>query len=297
MSRPLIIPLPGNEAMAQSLAEIMGAELGALESHSFPDGETYMRIKTAVEGRTIALVCTLADPDRRFLPLSFAARTARALGAGRVGLVAPYLCYMRQDKSFLPGEAVTSRHFADLVSAEFDWLITVDPHLHRYKALSDIYAIPGRALHAAPLLGAWIGRHVNQPYLIGPDEESRQWVSAVAGICGAPYCVLTKQRLGDRSVRIAPEGLKPLGSATPVLIDDVISSGKTMQEAIRIARPFSTRKPVAVTVHGLFAEGADVMLEREGATLITTNTLPHASNRIDVAALIAPAIAEFVKSS
>jgi ribose-phosphate pyrophosphokinase len=297
MSRPLIIPLPGNEAMAQSLAEILGAELGELESHAFPDGETYLRIMAAVEGRSIALVCTLADPDRRFLPLSFAARTARALGAVRVGLVAPYLCYMRQDKSFKPGEAVTSRHFADLVSGEFDWLVTVDPHLHRTKALSDIYTIAASALHAAPLLGEWIGRHVNLPYLIGPDEESRQWVAAMAGICSAPYCVLKKQRLGDRSVRIAPEGLKPLGSATPVLVDDVISSGKTMQEAIRIARSFSTRKPLAVAVHGLFAEGADVMLEREGATLITTNTLPHASNRIEVAALIAPAMAEMMKLS
>ena len=291
MSRPLIFAMPGNEAMARNLAESTGAELGTLESRRFPDGESYMRLENAVEGRTVALVCTLADPDRQFLPLSFAARAARELGASRAGLVAPYLSYMRQDKSFRPGEAVTSRHFAALLSEEFDWLVTVDPHLHRYKALSDIYAIPGRALHAAPLLGEWIRQHVTQPYLIGPDEESRQWVSRVADICGAPYSVLHKQRLGDRSVRIAPEGLVPLGTATPVLVDDVISSGKTMQEAIRIAHSFSTRRPLVVAVHGIFADGADVMLEREGATLVTTNTIPHASSRIDVTALMAPAMA------
>ncbi|MBN9554852.1 MAG: hypothetical protein J0H61_09290 [Alphaproteobacteria bacterium] len=48
-------------------------------------------------------------------------------------------------------------------------------------------------------------------------------------------------------------------------------------------------RPIVVGVHGLFADGADIMLEREGARLVTTNTVLHASNRIDVAALIAPA--------
>ena len=294
MTKPLIVPMPGNEAMALELAKNTQAELGSLESHRFPDGETYLRLEGMVEGRAIALVCSLANPDRQFLPLSFAARTARELGAKRVGLVAPYLCYMRQDSRFKPGEAVTSRAFAALVSEQFDWLVTVDPHLHRYKALSDIYAIPSRTLHAAPLLGAWIKQHVAQPYLIGPDEESLQWVSAVARICDAPYSVLRKQRLGDRSVRIAPEGLKPLQSATPVLVDDVISSGKTMQEAIRIALSFSTRRPLVAAVHGVFAEGADTMLEREGAKLVTTNTISHASNQIDVAPLIGPAMMELM---
>ena len=89
--------------------------------------------------------------------LLFAADAARQLGARKVGLVAPYLCYMRQDRSFKPGEAVTSRSFAALLSRACDWLVTVDPHLHRYKSLSEIYAIPARALHAGPAIADWIG--------------------------------------------------------------------------------------------------------------------------------------------
>lgn len=296
MTRPLIFPMPGNEDLARNLVTAAQAELGILESHHFPDGESYLRLASLVEGRSIALVCSLADPDRQFLLLSFAARTARELGATRVGLVAPYLCYMRQDSRFRPGEAVTSRHFAAMISDQFDWLVTIDPHLHRYKTLSEIYSIPNRSLHAAPLLGAWIKKHVPEPYLIGPDEESLQWVSAVAQVCDAPYSVLHKQRLGDRTVRIAPEGLKPLQAATPVLVDDVISSGKTMLEAVRIALSHSSRRPLVAAVHGIFAEGADDMLEREGAKLVTTNTILHCSNQIDVAPLLAPAMAEFMTS-
>ncbi len=292
MTAPLLLALPGNEELAEALSKRTPGEVGRLETHAFPDRETYLRLPDGLTGRSIVLVSSLANPDAKFLPLLFAARTARDLGASRIGLVAPYLCYMRQDKCFQPGEAITSRYFAELVSRNFDWLVTLDPHLHRYKSLDEIYSIPARTLHAAPLLGDWIRRHVPQPFLIGPDAESLQWVSTVARICGAPYCVLHKERLGDRNVRIAPDGLKPLGPATPVLIDDVISSGKTMQEAIRIIASFSDRRPVVVAVHGIFAGHADAMLEREGARLVTTNSIPHASNQIDVSPLLTPAVAQ-----
>lgn len=292
MSLPLYIPFPGNEALAENLAQLANGELGAIETHAFPDGETYLRFPGDLAGRSIALVSSLADPDAKIPPLFFAAQAARELRATRVGLVAPYLCYMRQDARFKPGEAVTSRYFANLVSQNFDWLITVDPHLHRYKSLGEIYTIPARAVHAASLMGEWVRRHVSHPYLIGPDEESAQWVSEVARICDAPYAVLHKQRLGDREVRIAPDGLKPLGTATPVLIDDVISSGRTMLEAIRIIAAFADRKPLVIAVHGIFTDGADIMLEREGARLVTTNSILHVSNRINIAALLAPSTAD-----
>jgi len=277
--------------LAESLSRLTNGEVGKLETRVFPDGETYLRFGGDLTERSVALVCTLAHPDAKIPPLLFAARTARELGARRVGLIAPYLCYMRQDMRFRPGEAVTSRHFADLISQTFDWLLTVDPHLHRYKALSEIYAIPARAVHAAPLLADWITHHVAHPYLIGPDEESEEWVSEVAQNCGAPYAVLRKQRLGDRTVRIEPNGLKSLGAVTPVVIDDAISSGKTMLEAVRIAANLGERKPMAMAVHGIFASDTHLILEREGILLVTTNSIPYTSSQIDVAGLLAAEMA------
>ena len=279
--------------MAEKLATLCGGELGAIETRDFPDGETYLRFRSDVAGRSIVLVCTLARPNEKILPLIFAAETARELGARKVGLVAPYLCYMRQDRRFQTGEAVTSRPFATLISRACDWLVTIDPHLHRYKALSEIYAIPARALHAGAAIADWIKNNIENPFLIGPDEESEQWVSEVARDCGANYAVLHKQRLGDRDVRIAPDHLDRLGSAKPVLIDDIISSGETMLEAVRVVKPYTRRAPITIGVHGLFADGSDKAIEKEGATLVTSDTVPHASNRIDVAGLLAPAIMDF----
>ena len=84
------------------------------------------------------------------------------------------------------GEAVTSALYARQLSAVFDWLVTVDAHLHRRKTLSEIYSIPALDVAAAPAVSAWIREHVENPLVIGPDSESERWAAAVAAGAGAP---------------------------------------------------------------------------------------------------------------
>jgi ribose-phosphate pyrophosphokinase len=292
VSNLLFFAMPGNEAMAQSLAAGCGGEIGELEARDFPDGETYLRFRTDPSGHRAVLVCTLAHPNQKFLPLAFAAAAARDMGAMQVGLVAPYLSYMRQDCRFHGGEAVTSRHFAALISRNFDWLITIAPHLHRYSSLDQIYSIPSRVVRAEEAIAEWIKAHIGSPFMIGPDEESAQWVSRVALGCGARFAILSKTRLGDRNVHLKPEDLSAIGSATPVLLDDLISTGETMLAAIDALRRFTDRQPIVIAVHGLFAGGADVHLISRGVRLVTCDTIPHPSNGIKVVPLMAPAILE-----
>lgn len=286
----LILPLPGAETLASEIADGLKAELGAVETRRFPDGESYVRLPPEVAGRDVAIICSLARPDEQFLRLVFAARAARDLGATRLTLVAPYLAYMRQDKRFQPGEALTSRHFADLISREFDALITVDPHLHRHKALSEIYSTQATALRAAPLLADWIRLNVERPLIIGPDIESEQWVSQVAERAGAPHLVLSKQRHGDRDVEIAIPDLDAWRDRQPVLIDDIVSSGRTMIETAEGLVARGLVKPVCVAVHALFAEDAHQRLSELARSVVSTNTVSHPSNGISVAPILIDAL-------
>ncbi|HKR88000.1 MAG TPA: ribose-phosphate diphosphokinase [Phenylobacterium sp.] len=288
MSGPVILALPGNETLAAEIAAEAGAQLGTLETRRFPDGETYLRLLSDVAGRDVILVCTLADPDPLVLRLIFAARTARERGAARIILVAPYLAYMRQDQAFHAGEAVTSVQFAALLSAEIDRLVTVDPHLHRHKALGEIYGVPAEALHAAPLLSAWIRTHVAAPLIVGPDSESEQWASAIAA--GAPAVVLRKKRRGDREVEIAFPDLAPFAGRQPVLVDDIASSGRTLVMACQGLQQRGFPQPICVVVHPLFAENAFDRLRTVSAQIVSTNTVPHPTNTISVAALLASSL-------
>lgn len=287
----LILPLPGNEKFACQLAQAGGWELGQIENRRFPDGETYVRILSDVRDKAVDLVCTLAQPDKGFLRLVFAADVARALGAREVTLIAPYLSYMRQDCRFQPGEAVTSKTFARLISANFDRLVTVDPHLHRYPALSALYTIPAVALHAAPLLADWIAAEIGSPLLLGPDEESEQWVSAIAARIGAPYAVLRKIRHGDRSVEIELPDLSEWHGRQPVLVDDIASSGHTLIEAARKIPVLGFPRPVVAVVHGIFAEDSHERLKALAEPIVSSDSVPHESNAIALAPLIADALA------
>ena len=293
----VVIALEGSEGHATKLAAKLAIELISPEVRKFPDGELYVRIDRDLTGQDVILAGSLyPGPAEKFLAVAFLAATARDLGARRVGLVAPYLAFMRQDVRFKTGEGVTSRYFAQLVSRAVDWMVTVDPHLHRHSALEGLYAIPTSIARSAPEIARWVATEIEKPVLIGPDAESAQWVSAVAAGCGAPFVILEKTRRGDRDVSItSPDrGWK---DHTPVLIDDIVSTGKTMVEATRQVRAAGGEAPMCVAIHAVFADNVLDDLTSAGATgIITCNTIVHASNRICVADPIAEAAKQHLAS-
>lgn len=295
-SSPLVFSLPGNEAMGGRVAGALGLPLGGSTLRHFPDGETFVRVDAPCAGRTAIIVCTLHRPDDKLLPLYFLARTLRDLGASRVALIAPYLAYMRQDRRFHEGEGVTARYFGRLVSTFVDALVTVDPHLHRIRSLDQVYAVPNRVVHAAGAVAAWIAAEVERPLIIGPDEESRQWAEDVARRAGAPCVVLEKVRRGDRDVEISVPEVERWRGHTPVLIDDIISTGRTMIATMGHLARQGMAAPVCVGVHGVFAEGAsEAMMEAGAARVATGNTIEHATNAIDLAPALAVAMREILE--
>jgi len=288
MSQPLFFSLPGNEVFAERLAAAVDGECGLLSLRDFPDGESYVRVDSDPAGRDVMLVATLRHPNEETLPLIFLADTVRELGAKRVGLIAPYLAYMRQDTRFRDGEAITSRSYARLMSRVVDSLLTVDPHLHRVTRLRELYSIPATTIHVAIEIGHWIAANVESPLIIGPDQESRQWVSGIAAAACAPSTVLTKTRRGDVDVVESALDRAEHLTCTPVLVDDIIATGQTMVTAIQHLRDQGRPAPECVGVHAVFADGAYAALKAAGAArVVTTNTISHSSNCIDVTPAVA----------
>lgn len=281
--KPLVVATAGETTWAKGLARQLDAERAKVEHRSFPDGETYLRIDSEIEGREVIITSCLDDPNHKVVPMLFAAQTARELGATRVGLVAPYLPYMRQDARFEAGEAVASRCFGRLVSPYFDWLVTVEPHLHRHGDLQETYALPTHISRVAEPLATWIEARVERPVLVGPDEESAQWVAPVAELGGFPMVILEKERRGDYDVEIYEVEAVEWSDRRPILIDDIISTGRTMLEAVSHLAEKQLPPPICIGIHGLFVEDA---LERlEGAPIaevVTCNTIAHRTNEIDV---------------
>jgi ribose-phosphate pyrophosphokinase len=288
---PLLISMPGHDELARRLAVLLPADDGEIVIRRFPDGESYVRIESNVCERDVVVLAALDRPDDKLMPQLLALRTIRELGARRVVLAAPYLPYMRQDHRFHPGEAVSSKIIAATLDASIDALVTVDPHLHRHHALAEIYEKPATAVSAARPIGAWIRAHAPRSVLIGPDAESAQWAEAVAGEADVPWTALKKRRLGDRRVEITTPDLSPWLDRTPILLDDIASTGKTLVTAATKVRALRVRPPVCIVVHPIFSAGAEEALVHAGVAYIAScNTLPHPTNHIDIAPVLADGI-------
>ncbi len=295
---PEVHAFPGNEALAGAIAEALGTVAVPVVVDRFPDGEARVRVGGDRSGRSAVVVCSLEHADETILPLLFAAGAVHALGAPRVGLVTPYLAYMRQDHAFHEGEAVSAIHFARLLSESVDWLVTVEPHLHRITSLDAIYSIPACAVHVSDAMAKWISGNVADAVIIGPDAESRQWARSVADAAGIPFEVLEKRRLSSDRVEVTVPHIGRWRDRTPVVVDDVVSTGHTMLETVRRLRDVGAPAPVCVAVHARFVGDSYSALLRGGARrVVTTNTIAHESNAIDVSGAVVAAVAALAKTS
>lgn len=293
----LILAFPEGLAAARRLATSADLPCVAVDRHRFPDGETRLRLPPVLPAEVI-LYRSLDRPNAKLLELALASHTARTLGAERVTLVAPYLCYMRQDQVFHPGEAVSQRIVGGLLADWFDALITVDPHRHRIRDLAE--AVPlerAISLSAAPLMAELLGqlyraRDRSAPVLIGPDAESAQWVAAVAAPHGLEYRVGIKQRQGDRDVEIRFPACSDLRGRHLVLIDDVASTGHTLEVAVRALTAHQPASVAVLVTHALFVGDALERLRRAGVSAVwSTDSIPHPTNRLPLAQLLAAALA------
>jgi len=293
--KTILINLESDPALAAQLCQALDAQPGEIELCRFPDDESYLRVLTDCQNHNVVIFCNLYQPDNKILRLLLLSYTLRQMGALKVGLITPYLAYMRQDKQFHAGECVSSRPFAKLISDSLDFMVTVDPHLHRYDSLDEIYSIPSRVVHAAPLIADWIKTHIPKPLLIGPDSESEQWVSQVAELADAPFQVLNKIRRGDYDVEVTLPEIERWRQHTPVLVDDIISSGRTMLETINHLEQAGMPRTTCIAVHGIFAADAYPQLQAV-AEVITSRTIPHPSNQIEIASAIALATQELLQA-
>ena len=151
MSPVAIQCLASGASDAKRLASQLGVGVSEIAIHRFPDGELGVTVAPAAP---ITIVYAPLDrPNDKLLAISFAAEALRRNGAARLVLVAPYLCYMRQDAAFRPGEAISQKVVGRLLSRLVDRVITVDAHLHRTASIHDVFpGIEADNLSAMPAI-------------------------------------------------------------------------------------------------------------------------------------------------
>lgn len=283
--------LPDSLKAATRLASRVDVFAEPITLHRFPDGE--MRVTVAPPAATTIIYASLDQPNEKLISLLFAAESLRRNGASRLILIAPYLCYMRQDTAFQPLEAISQKVIGNLLSGTFDRVVTVNAHLHRTKDIHDIF--PGIAvddLSAMHAIATYLQASNLDPetVILGPDEESGTWVSELASRLGVTFAVARKIRQNDQSVKIVlPE--RDFGNHPVLIVDDIVSSGGTLTACAQMLKSAGVRTIDAIVTHALFPALQAEEFTRAGIRSIrSTDSVPHPTNAIFLDATLADAL-------
>jgi ribose-phosphate pyrophosphokinase len=282
MSNLAIQSLPSGAGDARRLASLLGLPLREIALHRFPDGE--MRVTVGPAAATTIIYAPLDRPNDKLIAILFAAEALRRAGTKRLVLLAPYLCYMRQDAAFGEGEAISQKVIGRLVAGIVDRVITVDAHLHRTPDISEVLpGIEAENLSAMPAIANSLRLAGIDPatIVVGPDAESGPWVSDLARRLGLAHRVARKVRRGDRSVEIGFADPAPIAGRPVLLVDDIVSSGGTLIAGARALTAAGAATIDAVVTHALFPSEMATEFANAGIRSIrSTSSVPHPSNAI-----------------
>ena len=287
-----VYAFPDRRAAADRLARQLAAPLFEVNVHRFPDEELLVTIQPPA--RTCFLYISLDRPSDKLITLLFACEALRRQGAERIFLIAPYLCYMRQDQPFHPGEAISQRVIGQLLSNAVDGIITVDAHLHRTKHLDEVFSgISAINLSAAdPIASAVLASGYGERLVVvGPDEESRPLISSLSSRLGVDWICGHKSRQADRRVEIIMPDASAVSGRPVLLVDDIASSGTTLKVCADTLRAAGATSVDVIVVHALFPIGELTEFANHGIRSIrSTNSVPHPTNAIGLEALLGTAL-------
>lgn len=299
MSTAAIYSFPSCALDASRLATRLRVPVHQIGLHRFPDGE--LRVTVGATASTAILYVPLDQPNEKIVSVLFATEALRRNGAERVVLVAPYLCYMRQDAAFHEGEAISQKVIGHLFAGIFDRVVTVDAHLHRTADLRRVFPnCPADNLSAVPAIARIL--HTTgldtHTVVVGPDVESLPWVKDLAARLGLTYQVAQKTRCGDRTVDIR-FGEEHLLDGHPVLLfDDIVSSGGTVMACAKALLDAGATSVDVVITHALFPpELVAGFLSNGIRSIRSTHSVPHSTNAIPIDDIIATALLEEIDKS
>jgi len=287
----MILPGPASQDLANRLAVKLKFRLVPLFFKRFPDGESYIRIESDVQGEDVVIVQTMSPPqDERVMQLFLIASAARNQGAQRVTAVVPYFAYSRQDKVFLPGEAFSAKIIVDILrTCGVDQIFTVNTH---NPAVLESFTIPVKNLSAIPLLAKYFrDQGFEDVVSLSMGKKGLATAKEAANILKGTYSYVSTRR--DRCTGKVCIEEKPLGVKDKVVVffDDIISSGGTMIKAVAHAKKCGATKVYAACVHPLLIANAKEKIMQAGADeVIGTDTVPSPVSVVSVAPLIAKAL-------
>ncbi len=298
MAKLTLIAGSANPRLAEAVARHLGIETAAVEIGRFPDGELHITIQQSIRGDDVFVMQSVSPPvDLHLIELLFIADACRRAGAGRITAVLPYLGYARQDRRASGREPISARLVADAIQlVGYQRIVTIDLHA---PAVEGFFTVATEILSAVPLLAGAI-----QPLLppdaviIAPDLGAVKLADRYARRLGLPVAIVHKERLSGEMVT-ASRVTGDVRGRVPVIVDDMITTGATIEAAARTVLAAGAHPAIIIAVtHPLLVGPAAARLDGLPVRrLVVTDSVPLPSDfhgPADVVSL-APLLAAAIK--
>jgi ribose-phosphate pyrophosphokinase len=287
----IIISGPASRELGGKVAQLTDAKTVAVDLRTFPDGESKIRLAGEVEGEEVVIIQSTEPPqDTHLMQLLLMTDTAKDLGANRIVTVVPYLAYARQDKRFLPGEAVSIETIIKLLETSgTERFLTVNTH---EKRVLGKFKVPAENLSAIGLLADYLqSTGFDGAFSLAPDRGALELAQEADKVLNGGSGWLKKERdryTGEISVAQKKFNLKDRDVA---ILDDIISTGGTVAAAASIVKKQGARRVHVACVHPLLIGDAQKKILKSGADkIIGTDCVTSPVSVVSVAPLIAEAL-------
>ena len=270
-----------SQPLSKKISTALKLPIIETQTKRFPDGELYIRILENIKNEEIIIVQT-TYPDENIIELFLLLDAAKRAKAKNITVIIPYFGYARQDKQFKEGEPVSAAALARLISTLADNIITVDPHKEH---ILDFFTIQAKSISAVkPIATHLKERQID--LVLAPDHGALERATKAANCLECDVDYLEKTRLDGSTISISPKNLEVSGK-TVAIIDDIISTGGTMAEAIKQLHSQDVKKIYVACTHGLFAGSAIKKLQEAGCEeIIATDTIQTQFSTVSVSSAL-----------
>ena len=286
-----------NPALAKSIAESIGMELGKCTVSSFPDGETFVKIEENVRGEDVYIVQSTSPPtNHNLMELFIMMDAVRRASAMRLTAVLPFYGYARQDRKDQPRVPITAKLVANLiVAAGANRILTMDLHAQQIQGFFDI---PVDHLYAAPVMYEYLKKlHLGELVVVSPDVGGLKMAHAYSQVLEAELAIVAKRRKSATETE-AMAVIGDIKGKNVLMVDDLTETAGTLVNAAALLKERGAQKIIAVVSHALLNDlGIQRLRKSDIDEIITTDTVlrPFIEGVKITTLSVAPLLGEAIK--
>ncbi len=283
---PQLFALGSSKHWGENVAEHLHIPLSLHEEREFEDGEHKIRPLENVRGRDVFVLNslysdTVMSVNDKLCRLLFFISALKDASAAKVSVVIPYFAYARKDRKTKPRDPITMKYMAKLLeSAGADQIIALD--IHNLSAFQNAFRIPTEHMEAKVLFAPYFTQMSNTEdiMVISPDaggmKRAESFRETLSELCKKPIGIAFLEKHRSEGVVEGNESvIGEVKDKIAIIIDDIISSGKTIKLAVDALDRAGAKKIFACATHGLFVGSASEILNHPKLDkVLITDSIP-----------------------